>query len=122
PFEGPLGAVRIAYSTDGRWMPHPTYQEGDASTFELVVAGRQLPDGDVAIMMVEASGTEKAWQYYQAGAPHVTEEAIANGLEAAKEWIRDSIGLQRELVEKAGTHSPIPYVPQVDYGDDIGER
>ena len=28
--------------TDGTWIPHPTYQEGDASTFELVVAGRAL--------------------------------------------------------------------------------
>jgi polyribonucleotide nucleotidyltransferase len=62
PFEGPLGAVRVAYSTDGGWIPHPTYQEGDRSTFELVVAGRELPDGDVAIMMVEASGTEGAWR------------------------------------------------------------
>jgi polyribonucleotide nucleotidyltransferase len=122
PFEGPLGAVRIAYSTEGEWRPHPTYQEGDASTFELVVAGRQLDDGDVAIMMVEASGTEKAWQYYQAGAPKVTEEAIADGLEAAKGWIRDSIELQRQLVEKAGVHAPIPYVPVIDYGTDVWER
>ena len=37
-------------------MPHPSYGEGDESTFELVVAGRSLPDGDVAIMMVEAGG------------------------------------------------------------------
>ena len=29
-------------------------------TFELVVAGRQLDNGDVAIMMVEAGGTEKS--------------------------------------------------------------
>ena len=40
-------------------MPHPTYQEGDESTFELVVAGRALADGDIAIMMVEAGGTER---------------------------------------------------------------
>ena len=26
---------------DGEWIPHPTYEEGDESTFELVVAGRQ---------------------------------------------------------------------------------
>jgi polyribonucleotide nucleotidyltransferase len=122
PFEGPLGAVRIAYSTEGDWLPYPTYQDGDASTFELVVAGRQLPDGDVAIMMVEASGTEKAWDYYQDGAPHVTEEVIADGLEAAKAWIRESIQLQHQLVEKAGVHSPIPYVPQVDYGKDVMEK
>src|ERR1700730_4625699 len=30
PFEGPIGAVRIAYSIDGEWLPHATYQEGDA--------------------------------------------------------------------------------------------
>ena len=29
PFEGPIGAVRIAYSTDGTWIPHPTFEEGD---------------------------------------------------------------------------------------------
>ena len=61
PFEGPIGAVRMAFTTDGTWVPHPTYQEGDESTFELVVAGRALDDGDVAIMMVEAGGTEDAW-------------------------------------------------------------
>src|SRR3989440_1620019 len=64
PFEGPIGAVRIAYTADGTWLPHPSYQEGDDSTFELVVAGRAV-DNDVAIMMVEASGTERAWQYYE---------------------------------------------------------
>ncbi|MEL0040487.1 MAG: polyribonucleotide nucleotidyltransferase, partial [Ilumatobacter sp.] len=37
PFEGPIGSVRIAYSTEGEWLPHPTYAESDASTFELVV-------------------------------------------------------------------------------------
>jgi polyribonucleotide nucleotidyltransferase len=119
PFEGPLGAVRLAWSTEGEWIPHPTYQEGDGSTFELVVAGRQLDDGDVAVMMVEAGGTERAWQYYQAGAPPVTEEVIADGLEAAKAWIRDSIELQRRLASEAGVRDPLSYVPQVDFGDDV---
>ncbi|GAC1316835.1 MAG: polyribonucleotide nucleotidyltransferase [Acidimicrobiales bacterium] len=126
PFEGPIGAVRIAYSVEGEWMPHPTYQEGDATTFELVVAGRQVAkdDGgsDIAIMMVEAGGTEHAWTYYEAGAPKVTEEVIAQGLEEAKTWIRESIELQNELVAKAGVHDPIPYVPQLDYAEDVFER
>ena len=69
PFEGPIGAVRLAYNGEGEWVPHPTYQEGDESAFELVIAGRQLEDGDVAIMMVEAGGTESAWQLFQSGAP-----------------------------------------------------
>src|SRR5581483_1575542 len=84
PFEGPIGAVRIAYTGEGEWVAHPTYQEGDESAFELVVAGRQLDDGDIAIMMVEAGGTAAAWELYQSGAPKVTEEVIADGLESAK--------------------------------------
>jgi polyribonucleotide nucleotidyltransferase len=30
PFEGPIGAVRVAYSQSGQWFPHPTYAEGVA--------------------------------------------------------------------------------------------
>jgi len=121
PFEGPIGAVRIAWTTEGKWAPHPTYQAGDEATFELVVAGRAV-DGDVAIMMVEAGGTEDAWKFYEDGAPKVTEEAIAQGLEEAKTWIRESIELQRQLVEKAGVHDPVPWVPQIDYAPEVLDR
>ena len=122
PFDGPIGAVRIAWSKEGTWIPHATYQEGDESTFELVVAGRALDDGDVAIMMVEAGGTEDAWRFYEAGAPKVTEEVIADGLEAAKTWIKESIELQRQLVAQHGTKPGIPFETQVDYGDDVWQR
>jgi polyribonucleotide nucleotidyltransferase len=125
PFEGPIGAVRIAYSVEGTWIPHPTYQEGDAATFELVVAGRALGEGadsDVAIMMVEAGGTEGAFQFFDEGAPLVTEDVIAEGLEAAKTWIRESIEIQRQLVEKAGRKPTIPYEVFVDYQDDALAR
>ncbi len=125
PFEGPIGAVRVAYTTDGTWLAHPTYEEGDASTFELVVAGRALsegPDADIAIMMVEAGGTERAFEYFAEGAPKVTEEVISGGLEAAKTWIRESIELQRRLVEQAGAKPTIAYELFVDYGDDVFER
>ena len=49
-------------------------------------------------MMVEAGGTEDAWRFYEDGAPKVTEEVIAQGLEAAKTWIRESI----DAPERAG--------------------
>ncbi len=125
PFEGPIGAVRIAWTSEGKWVPHPTYDQGEDSTFELVVAGRQLDDGDIAIMMVEAGGTETAWDLYQGGTPYVTEEVIAGGLEAAKAWIRDSIEAQRDLVEQAqakGLITPLEWEPQVDYTDEIAAR
>ncbi|MCB1031983.1 MAG: polyribonucleotide nucleotidyltransferase, partial [Acidimicrobiales bacterium] len=119
PFEGPIGAVRISYSQDGTWVPYPTYEETEESTFQLVVAGRQLDDGGIAIMMVEASGTEKAWSYYEAGAPKVTESVIAGGLEAAKTWIAESIALQQELVSKVGRKPAIAWENQIDFSDEI---
>ena len=123
PFEGPIGAVRMAFSQDGEWVPHPTYAEGNNGTFEIVVAGRELDNGDVAIMMVEAGGTEKAFEFYAEGAPKVSEQVIADGLEASKQWIKESIGLQRQLVASIiatrGPITPLEYTPVLDYTDEI---
>ncbi|HEX7095949.1 MAG TPA: polyribonucleotide nucleotidyltransferase [Acidimicrobiales bacterium] len=121
PFDGPIGAVRIAYTTDGTWIPFPTYEEGDASTFEMVVAGRVLPDGDVAVMMVEAGGTEKSFQYFADGAPKVDEAALAAGLEASKTWIREAAEIQLKLREAVGPVEPIDYKVQIDYTDEVFE-
>ncbi|HEX2576028.1 MAG TPA: polyribonucleotide nucleotidyltransferase [Aquihabitans sp.] len=118
PFEGPIGAVRLAYSTDGEWIPHPTFEEIEDGTFQIVIAGREV-DGQIAIMMVEAGGTDKAWDHYQAGAPKVTESVIAGGIEASKTWIAESIALQRELVAAAGVHAPISWESQLDYSDEV---
>ena len=126
PFDGPIGAVRVAYTTDGTWIPHPTFQEGDESTFELVVAGRALSDDDntdIAIMMVEAGGTEGSFDMYADGAPKVDEDVLAAGLEASKVWIREAILLQRKLVAdfvaERGPITPMPYTVASDYADDV---
>jgi polyribonucleotide nucleotidyltransferase len=122
PFDGPIGAVRIAFSTDGEWIPYPTYEEGEEATFEMVVAGRVLENDDVAISMVEAGGTEASWEAFQEGAPKVTEDVIAGGLEAAKTWIRESVQLQRELIEKLGGRKPtMEYGVVIDYTPEIFE-
>ena len=123
PFEGPIGSVRVAYTTGGEWIPHPTYDEGEASTFELVVAGRELDNGDVAIMMVEAGGTEQSFYFYEDGAPKVDEVALAEGLDASKQWIKESIALQRQLVASViATSGPIeelPFTPVLDYTPEV---
>ena len=123
PFDGPIGAVRVAYSQAGEWVPHPSYEEGKNSTFELVVAGRELDNGDVAVMMVEAGGTAKSFDYYADGAPKVDEGALARGLEASKTWIKESIALQRQLVAGVvAAHGPIvqmEYTVSVDYAPEV---
>ena len=123
PFDGPIGAVRLAYSQDGTWIPHPTFEEGEEATFEIVVAGRELDNGDVAVMMVEAGGTEKSFTYYAAGAPKVTEEVIAGGLEVCKQFIKESIKLQRQLVASViatrGPIVPLKYTPVLDYSAEL---
>src|SRR3954462_4703691 len=59
PFSGPIGATRMAH-IDGQWVAFPPLEELSRATFDMVVAGRTLADGDVAIMMVEAEATPNA--------------------------------------------------------------
>jgi polyribonucleotide nucleotidyltransferase len=122
PFQGPIGAVRLAHH-NGEWLAHPTYEEGDESTFELVVAGRRTDSGDIAIMMVEAGGTEKTCELYEQGAPKITEELIADGLDESKRWIGAAIDLQLELKkayeDSNGPIETIPYDMHTDYDDDV---
>src|SRR6478609_5679815 len=100
PFSGPIGATRVAH-VDGQWVAFPTHEELTRATFDMVVAGRALPDGDVAIMMVEAEATEHTIALVAGGAPKPTEEVVAGGMEAAKPAIRELCRAQDELAAVA---------------------
>ena len=127
PFDGPIGAVRIAYSTEGTWIPHPTYQEGDESTFELVVAGRALSEGadaEIAIMMVEAGGTERSWEYYEDGRAQGHRGGAGRGPRGGQDL--DPRVDQPPAPAGGGRTSPpaarsrpSPSRPSRDYGDDV---
>src|ERR1700754_757251 len=80
PFSGPVGATRVAH-IDGQWVAFPTHEELERATFDMVIAGRALPDGDVAIMMVEAEATVNTVALVAAGSAAPTEEIVASGLE-----------------------------------------
>ena len=101
PFEGPIGAVRVAH-LNGEWVPNPSWDQGEEATFEMVVAGRRSADGGVDVLMVEAGATEIALDLVAEGAPEMNEDLVAGGLEASKQWILEAIELQEELVGKAG--------------------
>src|SRR5450432_1037153 len=90
PFTGPIGGVRVAL-IKGQWVGFPTHPQLADATFDMVVAGRVREDGDVAIMMVEAESTPKTLGLLAtegSGAVAPTEEVVAQGLEAAKPFIK----------------------------------
>jgi polyribonucleotide nucleotidyltransferase len=117
PFSGPVGATRVAH-IDGQWVAFPTHDELTRATFDMVVAGRTLPDGDVAIMMVEAEATEHTVNLIAGGAPAPTEEVVASGLEAAKPAIRELCRAQQVLADSAA--KPTGEFPIfLDYQDDV---
>ena len=101
PFNGPVGGTRVAL-IDGQWVGFPTHSELERATFDMVVAGRLLDSGDVAIMMVEAEATENTIELIAGGATKPTEEVVAEGLEAAKPFIAALCRAQTELAAAAG--------------------
>ena len=91
PFEGPVGAVRIA-SVKGELIVNPTFEQIEASELEIVVAGTEA-----GITMVEG------------GAKEVSEELLLAAIEKAEGFIQELCRIQRELVAAIGKKKlPMP--------------
>jgi polyribonucleotide nucleotidyltransferase len=120
PFSGPVAGVRVAL-IDGQWVAFPRHSELEKAVFDMVVAGRVIEeDGkeDVAIMMVEAEATETSWDLIQGGAIAPTEEVVAQGLEAAKPFIKVLVEAQSKLAKELGKQVAeyplfLPYTDEV---------
>ncbi|HEX2902769.1 MAG TPA: polyribonucleotide nucleotidyltransferase [Jatrophihabitans sp.] len=117
PFSGPVGGTRVAL-IDGQWVGFPTHSELERATFDMVVAGRKLESGDVAIMMVEAEATENAIELIAGGGTKPTEEIVASGLEAAKPFIAALCDAQSDLAGKAAKET-VEFPIFLDYQDDV---
>ncbi|MEI8066150.1 MAG: polyribonucleotide nucleotidyltransferase [Actinomycetes bacterium] len=116
PFSGPIGGVRVAL-IEGQWVAFPNHSDLDKAVFDMVVAGRITGD-DVAIMMVEAEATVKTIDLIKGGAQAPTEEIVAQGLDAAKPFIRILCEAQMELAKVAA--KPTGEFPVfLDYQDDV---
>jgi polyribonucleotide nucleotidyltransferase len=124
PFSGPIGGVRVAL-IDGQWVGFPTHSELERAVFDMVVAGRTLADGDVAIMMVEAEATAGTIKLIEGGAEAPTEEVVAAGLEASKPFIKALCKAQSELAAAAAQRNPDRVIHEyprfLDYQDDVLE-
>lgn len=120
PFTGPIGGTRLAL-IDDQWVAFPRWSELERSVFNIVVAGRIVTkeDGseDVAIMMVEAGGGKNQWELIQAGATAPTEDVVADGLEAAKPFIKVLCEAQLKVAEKASKET-VDFPLFLDYTDE----
>ena len=116
PFTGPIGGVRVSL-IDGQWVAFPNFSDIERSAFDMVVAGR-IVENDVAIMMVEAESTESTWNLVKNGTQAPTEEVVAEGLEAAKSFIRVLCEAQLELAQQAAK-DVVDYPVFLDYQDDV---
>jgi polyribonucleotide nucleotidyltransferase len=101
PFSGPIAAVRVAL-IGSQWVAFPTVEQLEDAVFDMVVAGRVLEDGDVAVMMVEAEATDHAIKLIEGGATKPTEQVVAEGLEAAKPFLKQLAIAQEALAAVAG--------------------
>jgi polyribonucleotide nucleotidyltransferase len=120
PFSGPIGGVRVAL-VSGRWVAFPTHSQLENATFDMVVAGRALEDGDVAIMMVEAESTARTLPLLAdsgSGAVAPTEEIVAQGLEAAKPFIRQLCDAQQQIATQAAKQTA-EFPVFADYEQDV---
>ena len=117
PFSGPIGGVRMAL-IDDQWVCFPSVEQRKESTFDMVVAGRVLADGDVAIMMVEAESTPATWDLVHGGRTAPTEEVVATGLEAAKPFIKVLCDAQVALASKLPKET-YDFPVFKDYEDDV---
>src|SRR5690606_1024739 len=120
PFSGPIGGVRVALVDDGngaQWVAFPKHSELKNAVFNMVVAGRIAGD-DVAIMMVEAEATDNAWELIkERGAQAPTEEVVAEGLEAAKPFIKVLCEAQADLAARAAKET-VEFPVFRDYEED----
>jgi polyribonucleotide nucleotidyltransferase len=117
PFSGPIAGVRIAL-IEGNWVAFPTNEELKKATFDMVVAGRVTPEGEVAVMMVEAEAPATTFELIKDGGVAPTEQIVSAGLDAAKPFITQICKAQSELASKAA--KPVAeFEIFVDYQDDV---
>ncbi|HEV8453761.1 MAG TPA: polyribonucleotide nucleotidyltransferase [Gemmatimonadales bacterium] len=84
PWNGPLAAVRVG-RVEGNWILNPTFQQLEFSSVDVVVSG----SAD-SIVMVEGGSLE------------ISEAEIIEALKVAQKGIREILGLQKQLIDKAG--------------------
>lgn len=96
PFTRPVAGVRMGM-VDGELKAFPSLEETEAGLLDMVVVGTED-----SIMMVEG------------GAYELSEEKLVEALLAAHEEIKKLIGIQKEIIAKAGKEKVVFESPEPD--------
>src|SRR4051794_30436084 len=99
PFDGPIGAVRVGRTLDGKFILNPTYGQISESDLDLVVAGTKE-----AITMVEA-GSDEVPEEVMVDAMLFAQEAIKAQAEAIEGWAQE-IGKEKQQFLAEGEENP----------------
>ena len=99
PLDSPIGAVRMSLIND-EWVVQATNTEMEESVFDMVIAGNLNEKGEVDIVMVEAGASDDAFSKIDEGSKAPTEDIVADGIDASKEYIAELIKAQDELVSQ----------------------
>ena len=120
PLEAPVGAVRMSLVGD-EWLAQASTDKKEEAVFDMVVAGKSNENEEIDIVMVEAGATEGSLSYISNGSLTPDEENVANGLEAAKGYIKKIIKTQIEFAKSCE-------VPETewtfvhDYSDELKQK
>lgn len=85
PFEGPIGAARVAFHESTGYLLNPTYEQLKASSLDMVVAGTET-----AVLMVESEAKE------------LTEDQMLGAVLFAHDEFQVVIKAVKELAAEAG--------------------
>ncbi len=120
PLEAPVGAVRMSLVGD-EWLAQASTDKKEEAVFDMVVAGKSNENEEIDIVMVEAGATEGSLSYISNGSLTPDEENVANGLDAAKGYIKKIIKTQIEFAKSCE-------VPETewtfvhDYSDELKQK
>ena len=103
PWGGPIAGVRVA-RRDDEWLVNPTFDDLEQCDLEIVVAG-----SEESIVMVEGACLE------------ATEDEFLEAMRVGQAAIVELIGLQRELVRRAGAAETFDYQPVGPHPDVVAK-
>lgn len=100
PWEGPVGAVRVARVND-KFILNPTYAQREESSLDLVLAGVK-ENKEIIVNMLEGEGEE------------VEESLILEAFEFAKPYLEELISFQNQIKKEIGKEKIKIEAPQID--------